>query len=669
METAPIGLNENIIKELAGTKPISALMELIYNSLDASATSIRIEITRNKLSGVEKIIVRDNGEGIEGDNIHLTFAECGYSGKRQGDKNHLGKLVHGKNGRGRFKAYSLGSQIEWLSCNNHQKIKIQGDFSESKQFKIFFNDEIPENITRGTVFTAIVGTRSPLDFPDDNKICADLETILSGTLEDSRISIFVNAKKLEVGSRIKNSQKMHLDAPYEDVEIRTIIWKTKSESNNRICWCNKDFQVLQEEKWNPEENKTQNSLYIASQRIEKANTEGMLNLLALDATLSDILKQAKEKATTYILETEKSAVYDIIDDLQRKKIYPYSNIPQRAVEKKSKEVFDIILFEINRRAPSVFKRNKQETKLLLNSLKTAVEQDPDNVLKILKELLNLGTEDTKELADLLNKVSMSNIIKTNKTIVDKLTFLHLLETYLAYGDTSKYILERSQLHKIIEKHLWIFGSQYELGTSDKAIESIIEQLRKQAFDNNEDKIEDSEGNSHLIPDLFLYKRIAIPTSQRRYHNLLIELKRPSVKIGKTEIRQVQDYADAIANNARLRDYQWDIFILSSEIGSDAEFYIKKDEHQVDYQSPNIKIFAKTWKDIIDSQKWVLDEYKDSLDIEISKELDDEYMDSHFKEIRTEIQKRKEETSQKKRKETEKILLPEGAETKIAKANA
>lgn len=669
METAPIGLNENIIKELAGTKPISALMELIYNSLDASATNIHIEIARNKLSGVEKIIVRDNGEGIEGDNIHLTFAECGYSGKRQGDKNNLGKLVHGKNGRGRFKAYSLGNQIEWLSCNNHQKIKIQGDFSESKQFKIFFNDEIPENITRGTVFTAIVGTRSPLDLPDDNKICADLETILSGTLEDSRISIFVNAKKLEVGSRIKNSQKMRLDAPYEDVEIRTIIWKTKSESNNRICWCNKDFQVLQEEKWNPEENKTQNSLYIASQRIEKANTEGMLNLLALDATLSDILKQAKEKATTYILETEKSAVYDIIDDLQRKKIYPYSNIPQRTVEKKSKEVFDIILFEINRRAPSVFKRNKQETKLLLNSLKTAVEQDPDNVLKILKELLNLGTEDAKELADLLNKVSMSNIIKTNKTIVDKLTFLHLLETYLAYGDTSKYILERSQLHKIIEKHLWIFGSQYELGTSDKAIDSIIEQLRKQAFDNNEDKIEDSEGNSHLIPDLFLYKRIAIPTSQRRYHNLLIELKRPSVKIGKTEIRQVQDYADAIVNNARLRDYQWDIFILSSEIGSDAEFYIKKDEHQVDYQSPNIKIFAKTWKDIIDSQKWVLDEYKDSLDIEISKELDDEYMDSHFKEIRTEIQKRKEEASQKKRKETEKILLPEGAETKIAKANA
>lgn len=649
MKKTPISLNENIIKELAGTKPVNALVELIYNSLDASATTIQIEIFRNKLSGVEKIIVQDNGEGIDPLNIHLTFAECGYSEKKQGDKNSLGKLVHGKKGRGRFKAYSLGSQIEWLSFNNQQKIKIQGDFSESKQFKIFSNEEITEDISQGTVFTAIVGARAPLDLSDDNKICADLETILSGTLEDSRISIFVNKRKLEVGNRIKNSQKIRLDEPFSDVEIRTIVWKTKSESNNRICWCNKDFQVLQEEKWKPEENKTQNSLYIASERIEKANTNGSLNLLALNASLSDILKQAKEKAAKYILETEKSAVYDIIDDFHRKKIHPYPNSPKSAVERKSKEVFDIILFEINRRAPGIFKRTKQETKLLLNTLKNAVEQDPDNVLKILQELLNLGTEDTKNLADLLNKVSMSNIIKTNKVIVDKLTFLHLLESYLAYGDTSKYILERSQLHKIIEKHLWIFGNQYELGTSDKTIDSIVQKIRESFFDKNNDSVNDSEGNTYLIPDLFLYRRIGIPTSQRRYHNLLIELKRPSVKIGKEEIRQVTDYADVIAKNERLKNYKWDIFILSSDIKDDEVASLVKD-NKVLYSSENINIFTKTWKDIIDAQKWILDEYQQSLDVEISEELDEEYMNTHFKEIRSEIQRRRENALQKTQQE-------------------
>lgn len=228
MQTTLVSLNETIIKELAHTKPIDALIELIYNSLDASATLVLLTIERNELNGVEKIVVRDNGDGIDSENIHLTFGECGYSGKRLGAQNSLGKLLHGKNGRGRFKAYSLGNKLEWLSFTEKGKIKIQGNFNNSKSFNIFSGEEILEDISRGTQFTSLLDGRKPLNLPEDKQICEELETILSGTLEDNRVSVIVNGKKLDAQQRIKSANVVNLDEPYSDVQVKTIVWKTNS---------------------------------------------------------------------------------------------------------------------------------------------------------------------------------------------------------------------------------------------------------------------------------------------------------------------------------------------------------------------------------------------------------------------------------------------------------
>ena len=52
-------------------------------------------------------------------------------------------------------------------------------------------------------------------------------------------------------------------------------------------------------------------------------------------------------------------------------------------------------------------------------------------------------------------------------------FLH----ELCYGEISKWLKERSQLHKIVEKQLWIFGEEYNLVTADKHFEKALSEYR------------------------------------------------------------------------------------------------------------------------------------------------------------------------------------------------
>ena len=51
-------------------RPASVVKELVENSLDAKATKIKIEIVEG---GIKKIVVADNGCGIEKDDFPLAF--------------------------------------------------------------------------------------------------------------------------------------------------------------------------------------------------------------------------------------------------------------------------------------------------------------------------------------------------------------------------------------------------------------------------------------------------------------------------------------------------------------------------------------------------------------------------------------------------------------------
>ena len=108
-----VQVEKDHLTKLASAKPIQALSELIWNSLDADATRVDVEIDANEIA-MTAVTVRDNGHGIPHDEVEALFGKLGGSWKRHGSRSkEKGRRLHGKEGKGRLKALALGRSAVW----------------------------------------------------------------------------------------------------------------------------------------------------------------------------------------------------------------------------------------------------------------------------------------------------------------------------------------------------------------------------------------------------------------------------------------------------------------------------------------------------------------------------------------------------------------------------
>lgn len=102
------------IESLAKSAPVLALEELIWNALDADAREVKVDLLTNPLGAVDAIRIVDDGTGIDVLNVEATFGSLGGSWKRTGTQTEVAhRRLHGRHGRGRFKAFALGAHVEW----------------------------------------------------------------------------------------------------------------------------------------------------------------------------------------------------------------------------------------------------------------------------------------------------------------------------------------------------------------------------------------------------------------------------------------------------------------------------------------------------------------------------------------------------------------------------
>jgi hypothetical protein len=95
------------------------------------------------------------------------------------------------------------------------------------------------------------------------------------------------------------------------------------------------------------------------------------------------------------------------------------------------------------------------------------------VQKIIQEVLDLLTEMREDLAALLERVTLPAVINASKVVTDRLDFLRRLEILLFNPASKEQLLERSQLHKILQEHTWVFGEKFALSVSDKGLKEVL----------------------------------------------------------------------------------------------------------------------------------------------------------------------------------------------------
>ena len=140
------------IESMFKGSPLMAIEELVWNALDADAKEVKVDLVTNPLGAVEAVRIADDGTGIDALKADQTFGNLGGSWKRDGKGTEFsGRRLHGRHGRGRFKAFALGLHVEWRTTmragDGLLSFKISGDAEKPGVFEL---EDAPAGVATGT---------------------------------------------------------------------------------------------------------------------------------------------------------------------------------------------------------------------------------------------------------------------------------------------------------------------------------------------------------------------------------------------------------------------------------------------------------------------------------------------------------------------------------------
>lgn len=305
-------------------------------------------------------------------------------------------------------------------------------------------------------------------------------------------------------------------------------------------------------------------------------------------------------------------------------MYPYESDPKDSVEKIERQVFDVVALNINTYLPQFSDADAQNKRLTLRLVRQALESDATSLQTILQDVLGLPPEQQEELARLLRRTSLSAIISAARTVAERVDFLRGLEVLVFPDADTPVIRERSQLHRLVAANTWVFGEEFNLSVDDQ---SLTEVLRRHCEQLGIDVLADApvvrEDGSEGVVDLMLSR--AIPQARKdRHEHLVIELKRPTVKIGNKELAQVESYALAVARDKRFRRtaVEWNFWAISDDV-SDLISSKSRQPHQPDglitqLEDGRVKVWVRTWAEVLQSARARLAFFQERLAIQADR---------------------------------------------------
>ncbi len=126
------GLKNIIGKELI-TDEFVAVFELVKNSFDANATKVEIIFENQTDLTLGKIIIKDNGKGMNESDLKQKWLFVAYSAKKEGTENDedyrnkikLNRYFAGAKGVGRFSCDRLGRKLYLISIKDEENSNIE----------------------------------------------------------------------------------------------------------------------------------------------------------------------------------------------------------------------------------------------------------------------------------------------------------------------------------------------------------------------------------------------------------------------------------------------------------------------------------------------------------------------------------------------------------------
>ena len=622
-----VKLNDDFMKRvLSVRKPVLALSELIWNGLDADATQVQVHLVHNELGGLEKILVEDDGHGFSFAEADEAFSNLGGSKKRNQSSSREGRRLHGRAGRGRFRPLHLGQVVTWKSVYKEdaelKHCKIVADHSRVQEFRL--RDLGASTADRTGVVVSIEGIMKNFSSLERRKAIPEITSEFAPYLAQyPDVSINYDGERIAPDSLKKSTKSYHLSAEVEGqtiaFELEIVEWTEPFD--REIILCDSSGIGLGFVPVQVQAPGFQFTAYLKSSYIRKLHDNEQL--FEMEPELEPLLDISREQIKSHFRTVKKKQTSDTIEGWKSEGVYPYSGDPVDNIGRSERRVFDMIALTVDEYLPDFPELGSESKTLMFQLLRRGLEHEATETTQILHEVLKLPERRIKELHRLLARTSLSNVINVANKISDRLDFLKGFEA-LIY-DYKKVTKERAHIQKLLEENTWLFGEQYSLVVGDESLDTLLKKhlkiLRKEPQDQNIEVPVEIAGKSTGIVDLMISRLLPNPHQEEREH-LVVELKRPWVKISGDVLNQLEKYMISVIEDERFADTKttWSFWAVSNELDKVAKRKARQNDRRrgLVHDDERAKLWVKSWGELLEENRARLEFLSKELEVEHSK---------------------------------------------------
>lgn len=613
-------INEQSIKtELKEyeNNPFNCLCEYIWNAFDANAKSIELtfDIPIDGFGKVSNVKLKDDGNGWDFSDIETTNTFISSTKEPQSDKT----LPHGHYGRGRYTFIWICQELNAYSKNKKLTLKHSTSIEKAK-------DDL---ISEGTLIEFVGINEKFSNLLQSEKLIQLLICEYGWFLkENSNYQIIVNGEQINPSSNIKCSKIYRkIDLPQDlsdevenDFWAEIVIWNEKPSEYSKFYFLDKEQNELKKINtgMNKKKDEFWHSVYIKSSLYyevpdsvyeldeETKNSQMKISFGGeLERKRNNIRKKIIKFFTQELISFRKPYLIanskDFYYNLKQEKLLPdlekFGIYDNESYEELIKTIYVI--------TPSLFVgKNDKERKFLCTTFAGLLSTEDDEIIKVVLEQLQELTDDEKnELLDILHRTTLSNVVKTIKEIDQRIEVINSLKSLIF--EHKKETLEVKHIQTILNENVWIFGEQFRLfSTTEGPLHKTLMNYAKKILEI-EDAVIETDSKKEL--DLFLTKQEVVGDNKQK--NIIVELKRPSITLGKKEYDQLETYMETIMKEDICNgdNQSWEFYLIGNDYD---EHILNKIDSSANHgererglcqsnKNGKIKIYVRKWSDILE----------------------------------------------------------------------
>lgn len=603
-------------------KSDSAIREAVANAIDANSKNIYIKLYKEQDKGAIggnifnyfSLDIADDGDGIPTEDKEFETVFCQYKVSTKKEKTN-----YGRKGKGRYTYLVATSSPENVSIFSKPKqkwfqIKFNANNNETIQIvKLDFNGKIETNITEK--FNTLIQLKNL----DTNKFLLDevsIENIqdeiksevvsfFADRIASKSIKIYINNELLNINDYLevpKKTEKFTID--FDDLsanfEADFYIWnnkiKLKSDRQKHILFLDKD-NILKgiapsgKHKLSIANKKQNHTIIVKSpyfNDLDYINNNDTHENLFTNKTIEHLRKHIALKLEEILFGIYKQHLDEISDE--------YIKFLKVSLDDKTQNVYQALLFPIIEKLGNR-KVHDDVKSIIAHLIDTLLKVSPDSYITNLHTILKLTPEDSYKIEYIEKNYGIIKAISEKQKYIERIDILNTFDE-MVNGTTRAKIKERTMLHHVIDKNLWIIdevfeGIEFSNIASDVSLKSILSNDKFYSFDNN--KLDDlvKEFNLNKVPDIF------IPIEKNKTI-FIVELKKPKTKISQKIISEIMEKYTNVFETINNRLPELDrkkIFAIAISDDKTENVYTVGD-----LDKNGVQVEPRTWKEVIDKTR-------------------------------------------------------------------